>query len=168
MSTLAWRWAREGAGHLRKQHPGSDPANGPHLPQSFRPFAGLGMHSYWNMEALGSRAQISFCFLSYPSSPLSSSSSPFLPSLLPLLLPPLPSSSSPFSFSSPPLCSPPFLPLLLRATSLCSPHDRPVNQETRCGGQKYDSIQKAGRPGRWQTSVSKRSVLSGSGCRVLL
>ena len=34
-------------------------------------------------------------------------------------------------------------------------HNRPINQEMRCGGQKYDLIQKAGRPRRWQTSVSK-------------
>ena len=46
------------------------------------------------------------------------------------------------------------LVIFLSPSSYCSPHDRPINRETRC----WDFIQKASRPRRWWTSVPKNRL----------
>ena len=51
--------------------------------------------------------------------------------------------------------------MLPSPSSLCWPHDRPINQETRCWSKEYDFIQKAGRPRRWQTNASTKPSYRG-------
>ena len=51
--------------------------------------------------------------------------------------------------------------LLPSPSSLCLPHNWPINREARCWGKEYDFIRKVGRPRRWRTRVPKKPSYQG-------